>query len=150
MFHVKSLSENRRAHFDYEILETYTGGVALLGFEVKSVRAGRAHLDGGFVVIRGGELYLTNVTIPPYQPKNSPEDYEPSRSRKLLLTKKEINTLLGAVKQKGLTLIPLRFVAPSHMVKLEFALARGKKKSDKRESIKKRETDREMRRAIKA
>ena len=146
---MKTFNENRRAHFDYEILEKYTAGVELLGFEVKSIRRGSASLNGSFVIIRGNEMYLVNCAIPPYQVKNTPANYDPTRARRLLLTKKEIAELAGSSKQKGLSLIPLRFWAPKHLVKLEFAIAKGKKKSDKRESIKKRDTEREMRKAIK-
>jgi SsrA-binding protein len=142
-------AENRKARFDYEILEKYEAGIELLGSEVKSVRGGRMSLEGAFVIIRGGEAYLINANIPPYQPKNAPKDYDPLRNRKLLLTKKEIAELGGNDKNKSLTIVPISVYNKGRKIKLEIALVKGKKKFDKRETIKKRETDREIRRNIK-
>lgn len=105
-------------------------------------------LEGAFVIARGGEAYLINANIPPYQVKNSPKDYDPLRNRKLLLTKKEISELAGSEKNKSLTIVPLSVYNKGKKVKIEIALVKGKKKFDKRESIKKRETDREVRREI--
>ena len=144
-----SYTENRKARFNYEILEKYEAGIELFGAEVKSVRGGQMSLEGAFVIIRGGEAYLINANIPPYQPKNAPQDYDPLRNRKLLLTKKEIAELAGSEKNKSLTIVPLSVYNKSRKIKLELALAKGKKKYDKRESIKKRDTDREIRREIK-
>lgn len=142
-------AENRKARFDYEILEKYEAGIELLGTEVKSVRGGRMSLEGAFIIVRGGEVYLINANIPPYQIKNAPKDYDPLRNRRLLLTKKEINELAGNEKNKSLTIVPISVYNKGRKIKVGIALVKGKKKRDKRESIKKRETDREIRREIK-
>ena len=142
-------AENRKARFDYEILEKYEAGIELLGVEVKSVRNGRMSLEGAFVIVRGGECFLINAQIPPYQPNNSPKDYDPLRNKKLLLTKKEIRELADSGNNKSLTIIPLSVYNKGRKIKVSIALAKGKKKFDKRESIKKRETDREVRRESK-
>lgn len=144
-----TLAVNRKANFDYEISETYEAGVVLSGSEVKSIKAGRANLAGAFVVIRNGEAFLTNAFIPPYQAPNAPAGYDPSRRRKLLLHKREISELIGASAEKGLTLIPLRLYTKASRIKIEFGLARRKKKYDKREKIRRREDERKMERAIK-
>ena len=144
-----SYAENRKARFDYEILEKYESGIELLGSEVKSVRGGQMSLEGAFVIVRGGEAYLINANIPPYQPKNTPKDYDPLRNRKLLLTKKEINSLAGSEKNKSLTIVPISVYNKNRKIKLEIALVRGKKKYDKRQTIKKRDTEREIRREYK-
>lgn len=135
----KLVAENRRGYFDYKILETYEAGLALFGYEVKAAKTGHLSLKGSYVVIKGGELYLINAFIPPYQKKNTPEDYNPERTRKLLLKKSEIKSLIGKSKQKGLTLIPLKVYTKRNLLKLEFGLSRGKKEIDKREAIKERE-----------
>lgn len=140
---------NRRATYEYEILEKYEAGLVLAGHEVKSIRGGHISLQGAYVVIKDEEAYLLNAAIPPYQPKNTPAGYEPARSRKLLVHKSEIRSLIGHTKQKGLTLIPLRVYNKAGKIKLEFALARGKRQADKREKIKKREFQREKQRALK-
>ena len=142
-------AENRKARFDYEILEKYEAGIELLGTEVKSVRGGRMSLEGAFVIARGGEAYLINSNIPPYQIKNAPKDYDPLRNRKLLLTKKEITELSGSEKNKSLTIVPVSVYNKNRKIKVEIALVKGKKKFDKRETLKKRDTDREIRREIK-
>ncbi|MFA5095418.1 MAG: SsrA-binding protein SmpB [Candidatus Paceibacterota bacterium] len=142
-------TENRKARFNYEILEKYEAGIELLGVEVKSVRGGRMSLEGAFVIIRGGEAFLINSNIPPYQPNNVPKDYDPLRNKKLLLTKKEIATLAGSEKNKSLTIVPISVYNKGRKIKVGIALVKGKKKQDKRESIKKRETDREIRRELK-
>jgi len=100
-------AENRKARFNYEILEKYETGIELLGTEVKSVREGQMSLEGAFVIVRGGEAFLINANIPPYQIKNAPADYDPLRNRKLLLTKKEIAELAGSEKNKSLTIVPI-------------------------------------------
>ncbi|MBI2035909.1 MAG: SsrA-binding protein SmpB [Candidatus Liptonbacteria bacterium] len=138
------LAENKKAFFDYEILETYEAGLELLGFEVKAIRAGRASLVGAFVVIRGGEAYILNMQVPPYQPGNTPADYEPARTRKLLLKKSEISELIGKTEKTGLTIVPLKLYNKHNRLKLEIGLARHKKAHDKRASIKKRDTEREI------
>ena len=138
-------AENRKARFDYEILEKYEAGIELLGTEVKSVRGGRMALEGSFVIVRGGEAFLINANIPPYQPQNAPADYDPLRNRKILLTKKEIAELAGSEKNRSLTIVPLAVYNKGRKIKVSLALSKGKKKFDKRETIKKRETDREIR-----
>ena len=142
-------AENRKARFNYEFLDKYETGIELLGTEVKSVRGGQMSLEGAFVIIRGGEAFLINASIPPYQVKNSPKDYDPLRNRKLLLTKKEINELAGSEKNKSLTIVPISVYNKGRKIKVEVALVKGKKKFDKRETLKKRETDREIRREMK-
>ncbi|MDO8659771.1 MAG: SsrA-binding protein SmpB [Candidatus Parcubacteria bacterium] len=142
-------AENRKARFNYEILEKYETGIELLGVEVKSVRGGTMSLEGAFVIARGGEAFLINANIPPYQVKNSPKDYDPLRNRKLLLTKKEITELSGSEKNKSLTIVPLSVYNKNRKIKVEIALVKGKKKFDKRETIKKRETNREIEREYK-
>jgi len=142
-------AENRKAHFNYEILEKYETGIELLGTEVKSIRGGQMSLEGSFVVVRGGEAFLINANIPPYQIKNAPSDYDPIRNRKLLLTKKEIAELASNEKNKSLTIVPISVYNKNRKIKVSIALVKGKKKQDKRESIKKRETNREIRRDLK-
>jgi len=144
------LASNRKALYEYEILEKYEAGLALTGHEVKSAKTGHISLQGAYVIIRGNEAYLLNAAISAFQPKNAPPDYEPLRTKKLLLHKSEIVSLLGKTKQKGLTLVPLRAYTKKAKVKLEFALARGKRNIDKREKIIKRETKREINRAIRS
>lgn len=142
-------AENRKARFNYEILEKYETGIELLGVEVKSVRGGQMSLEGAFVIVRGGEAYLINANVPPYQPKNAPKDYDPLRNRKLLLTKKEIAELAGSEKNKSLTIVPLSVYNKGRKIKVEIALVKGKKKFDKRRALEKRETDRSIRREMK-
>jgi len=137
---------NKKAYFNYEILETFQAGIVLTGQEVKSIKNGRISLAGSYVILKGEEIFLIGADIPPYQPKNAPRDYDPKRFRKLLLNKSEIRYLIGKSRQTGLTLIPLKVYTKRQKIKLEFGLAKGKKKVDKREKIKKREIEREMRR----
>lgn len=146
---MSELSVNRRASYDYEILETYEAGIELLGFEAKSAKSGHINLAGTFAVIRGNEAWLLNVTIPAYQPKNAPADYDPQRSRRLLLHKSEIKELIGATAQKGLTIVPIKAYTSRNRVKVLIGLGRHKKKGDKREVIKKRDTQREIDRTLK-
>ena len=136
-------------HFEYEILETLEAGIELLGLEVKSLRAHAANLEGAYVTIRGGEAYVVQMSIPPYQPANTPEDYEPLRLRRLMLTKKEIKKLADIESGKGLTIVPLRMYNKGRKFKVALAVVRGKKTFDKRQAIKKRETDRDIRRTLK-
>ena len=142
-------ADNRKARFNYEILEKFQAGLVLNGTEVKSIKSGRIQLAGSYVVARGEELFLVGATIPPYQPNNAPRDYNPERSKKLLLNKKEITYLLGKVKERGLTLVPLRVYSMKAKIKLEFGLGKGKREFDKREKIKKRDAGRDMERALK-
>ena len=145
---MKEVARNKRAYFDYEILEKLEAGISLLGQEVKSVKSGRINLAGSYAILRGGEVWLLGADIPPYQPRNAPQDYDSQRTRKLLLTEKEIKSLAGEIKGTGLTLVPLRAYIKGRLVKIELGLGKGKKKADKRELIKKRETEREMRRTL--
>lgn len=143
------LAQNKKAFFDYEILDKYEAGLVLMGQEVKSVRAGQVSLKGSFISVRlkkgAPELYLINSQISPYKQAGPLPDYNPRRERKLLLRSQEIRHLLGKKQVEGLTLIPLQIYTKHSFLKLEFAIARGKKKYDKRESIKKREVDRNLR-----
>lgn len=145
----KPLSENRRARFDYDIIDTYEAGIELKGFEVKSVTSGRGNLTGAYAIVRGGEVWLLNMEIPPYQPANMPSDYDSTRTRRLLLKKEEIKVLIGKIKERGLTLIPLKLYSKNRRIKIALGLGKAKKKYDKRETIKKRETEREIRRQLK-
>ena len=138
---------NKKARFEYEILETYEAGISLRGFEVKAIRPGLASLQGSYVLIRGGEAFLVGATIPPYQSGNTPADYEPDRTRKLLLRREELRLLQGKTATKGLTLAPIRLYNKNGKIKLGFALVRGKKKYDKRQSIKRRDVERELNRS---
>lgn len=144
---MNALSENKKAFFNYEIIEAFEAGIELLGFEVKSVKAGRANMVGAFATIRGGEIWMTNLDIPPYQAKNTPESYQQTRPRRLLLNKKEILYLMTKMQSERLTLLPIKMYTKKNLVKVQLGLARGKKQYEKRETIKKREVGREMRRA---
>jgi len=143
------ITTNKRAYFDYEILETFEAGISLFGFEVKAVKTGRINLAGSFVVIQNNEAMLLNTTVPAYQPANVPVSYDPTRSRKLLLHRRELKELIGKTSQKGLTIIPLKVYTSRNRIKILIGLARHKKAGDKRETIKMRETKREMERAVK-
>lgn len=144
-----SLIENKKARLNYEILETFSAGVELLGLEVKSLRAKLGTILGARVISRGGETYLMNMTIPAYQPNNSPKEYDPVRNRKLLLSKKEIAQIAEAELKKGLTIVPLSLYNKGRKIKVDIAIVRGKKKYDKREDIKKRDTARDVARELK-
>ncbi|MCP6726865.1 MAG: SsrA-binding protein SmpB [Patescibacteria group bacterium] len=143
-----TFADNRKAWHDYEILETFQGGLSLNGQEVKSIRGGRINLAGSYVDLKDQELFLVGANIPPYQPANAPANYNPERARKLLLTAKEIRYLIGKVKERGLTLVPLKVYSMKSKIKLEFGLVKSKKKQDKRNILKKRDAEREMRKAI--
>ena len=142
-------AENKKAYFEYEILERYDAGLKLFGHEVKSIIHKGVNLAGAFIIIRGGEAYLINFLIPPYQPKNTPVNYEEGRTIKLLLTKTELNHLIGVAEMKGLTLIPLKLYNKNKRIKVEIGVARHKKLHDKRATIKQRETEREIDRTLK-
>jgi SsrA-binding protein len=144
---MKTLATNKKAYFDYEILEKLEAGIVLSGMEIKAVKTGKANLAGSFAIVRNNEAYLLNLSIAPYQPKNINFAYIPDRTRKLLLHKKQITYLLSKKKQKNLTLIPLRMYNKNGLVKIELGLAKGKKKFDKRESLKKKEIKRKIDRA---
>ncbi|MFM2357546.1 MAG: hypothetical protein RJA61_283 [Candidatus Parcubacteria bacterium] len=143
------LITNKKAHFNYEIVEKLDAGIELLGVEVKSIRAHQGSLEGSHITIRGNEAYLINSEIPPFQQANTPAGYEPRRHRKLLLTKAEIEKLGETEHTKGLTIVPISVYNRGKKIKVEIAIVRGKKKFDKRETIKKRETNREINRSLK-
>ncbi|MEK7560276.1 MAG: SsrA-binding protein SmpB [Patescibacteria group bacterium] len=144
-----TLAENRKARFDFELLETFEAGIELWGFEVKAVKNHKINLEGSYVFPRYGEFFLVGATIAPYQPKNTPKDYEPMRERKLLLHKSEMDYFLGKISQKGLTILPVRVYSKKGRIKLEIALARKFKKHDKREIIKERESKRKIEHTLK-
>jgi len=141
--------KNKKATFNFSIEQTLQAGMELLGHEVKSIRQKNGSLEGGRVVVRGNEAYLIGVNIPPYQPNNTPKDYDPERPRKLLLNKKEIAELSGIEGKRGLTIVPISVYNAGRNLKLEIGIAKGKKKYDKRESIKKKDTKRDVERETK-
>ena len=136
--------KNRKATFNYEILDTLEAGAELFGFEVKALRGGLGSLEGAYVVVKNGEVFLKNAFIPPYQEKNTPDSYDPRRLRKLLLKKNEIFDIIQHKKGESLTLIPIMWYNKSRRMKLQIGLAQGKKKFDKRETIKKRDQERDL------
>jgi SsrA-binding protein len=144
-----SIAENRKAFHDYHLLETFEAGVALLGTEVKAIREGRVNLRDSYARVEDGEVFLYNVNISPYSHRGY-ADHEPLRRRKLLLHRDEIRKLIGKTVEKGMTLIPVRLYYKNGRVKVAISLAKGKKEYDKRETIKRREADRETRSAIKS
>jgi SsrA-binding protein len=146
---VKLISDNRQARYLYDILDTYEAGIQLTGTEIKSIRMGRINLRDGYALIRHGEAWLINVHISPYEASGQYFNHEPRRSRKLLLHRKEINKLVGQIEQKGLTLVPLKMYFKGSWVKVALGLAKGKKLHDKRETVKRRDDQREMARAMK-
>jgi len=138
---------NRQARFDYQLLETFEAGLVLTGSEVKSIRAGQANMNDAYAKIKNGEVWLNNLHIAPYS-QGRQENYEPTRPRKLLLHKKEVVQLTSKLQEQGLSLIPTKIYSTHNHIKVELALARGKKKYDKRESIKRKETAREIGRKL--
>ncbi|TSD01641.1 MAG: SsrA-binding protein [Parcubacteria group bacterium Athens0714_25] len=146
---MKALAYNKKAGFDYTFIDKYEAGLVLSGQEVKSIKTGHLSLKGSFVTIKAFELYLTNAFIPPYPFAGQLKNYDPSRSRKLLVKKSEIKRLIGKVRTEGLTLVPIRVYTRKRLIKLEFALARGKKKFDKRADIAKKEASRRIARNLK-
>ena len=143
------LIENAKVTFDYEILEKMEAGMELFGFEVKSLRAKQGSLKGARVVARGGEAYLVGATIPAWQKANAPKSFDPERTRRLLLKKTEIAHISSAEGQAGLTIVPLEVYNKGRNLKLSLAVARGKKKADKRNTIRAREEKRRIERTIK-
>ncbi len=141
---------NKKAHFNYEILEEIEAGIELFGFEVKSVRGGQGSIESARVIGRGGEVFLVGATIPAHQPKNAPTSYEMDRTRKLLLGAKDIEKITDAEGAKGLTIVPILMYSKGRYIKVKVAIVRGKKKFDKRETLKTRDTKREMDREMKA
>lgn len=144
----KVVATNRKAFHDYFIEETHEAGVALTGTEIKSVRAGAVNLRDSYAQVRNGEMWMQNVHISPYEAGNR-FNVDPYRPRKLLLHRKEIMRLMGRAQEKGLTIVPLRIYLKKNRAKVEIALVKGKKQYDKRETIGKRDADREIERAIK-
>ena len=141
------IATNRQARHRYHFLDTWEAGLVLTGTEVKSLREGKAQIKDGYASLRGTEVWLHNVHIPPYAPA-SRENHEPERPRKLLMRRGEIERLIGKTREKGLTLVPTRMYFKNGRAKVEIALARGKDVGDKRQAIKEREMKREMERAI--
>ncbi|CCQ92149.1 SsrA-binding protein [Nitrospina gracilis 3/211] len=148
MSDIKIICQNKKARHDYFIEETMEAGLALMGTEVKSLRDGRANLADSYAWVEQNEVFLHNCHISPYTPATQ-FNHDPMRKRKLLLHRKEINRLIGASNEKGYSLIPLKIYFKNGIAKVELAIAKGKKQHDKRESIKKREVDREIRKAMK-
>ncbi len=145
---IKVIADNRRARYDYEIMQVFEAGIELKGSEVKSLRGGRTNLAEAYAAVKGGELFLINSNIPEYREANR-FNHEPKRPRKLLLRKKEIDKLSSGVLREGLTIVPLKmFFNPRGRAKVDIALARGKKLHDKREAIKERSWDRERARLM--
>ena len=144
----KIIAQNRKAYHDYFIEETYEAGIVLKGTEIKSIRAGRVNLKDSFARVENGEVFLYNMHISPYEQGNR-YNHDPLRTRKLLLHRREINKLIGLTKEAGYALIPLKIYIKNGYAKIELALAKGKKKYDKREQLKKREAQREIERALK-
>jgi SsrA-binding protein len=140
------LVKNKKATFDYHILEKMEAGIVLLGKEVKAVREGKASLVGAFVSVDDNECFLVNCHISPYQPKNTSENYDPRRKRKLLLSRKQIDYLSGKKKERGISIIPLSIYTKKRLIKLEVGIGRGKKKYDKREALKRKTIERDLKR----
>lgn len=144
------LAINKRANYDYDISDKYEAGIVLRGFEVKSVKTGHISLKGSFVTVKDNELYLTNANIPLYKHAGEIKNYDPTQPRKLLLHRAEIARLIGKSRAEGLTLVPIRVYTKRGLLKLEFGIGKGRKKHDKREVIRKRESDRKIARALKS
>jgi SsrA-binding protein len=144
-----TLIEYKKAFLKYALLETFQAGLELVGHEVKALRNKQGSLDGSHVVVRGGEAWLVGMTIPPYQAKNTPKEYDPERSRRLLIKRQEIVQLADAEGKKGLTVVPLEVYNSRGLIKVKVAIVRGKGKSDKREDLKKRDAAREQERLLK-
>ncbi len=144
------VADNRKARHDYFIDESYEAGIALTGSEIKSVRGGRVNLRGGYARVVGGEVWLYDVHISPYEQSGTYFNHEPTRPRKLLLHRREINRILGQVERQGFTLVPLRLYFKGRRAKIDLGLARGKKLYDKRDDIAKREAKRDIERVMKS
>lgn len=141
-----SLITNKKAHLDFIIEDTYSAGIELFGFEVKSLRKSQGSLEGSYVTVRGGEAYLIGSFIPPFQEKNAPADFDPRRNRRLILTQKEIREIGEIEKIKGLTIVPISVYNKGRFLKVDIGIGKGKKKFDKRETLKKKTVERETRR----
>jgi SsrA-binding protein len=140
-----SLAYNKRAKFDYDLLDTFEGGLKLTGPEVKAAKLGHMQMQGAFLHVRRGELWLKNAFIGKYAPAGTQEGYDPTRTRKVLVKRSEITRLIGKTQADGLTLVPISVYTRGNLIKLEFALARGKRQYEKRETIKKRDVERQIR-----
>jgi SsrA-binding protein len=141
-------AENRKARHEYETLESFEGGLVLLGHEAKSIRSGGAKLAGAYLTLRKDELWLTGAQVAPYAKAGALTDYDPSRDRKVLLSRAELESLRGKIQQKGLTLVPFSLYPRARHIKLSFGLCRGRTTYDKREKLKGRDIDRELRRNL--
>lgn len=146
---MKIYADNKKAYFNFQISDKYDAGIVLIGPEVKSIRAGKISLEGSYVILKNNELFLIGAKIAPYQPNNMPADYDVERPRKLLLQKEEIQKLAGKTREKKTVMVPLKIYDKNAKIKIEFGIGKGMKKIDKREVIKKRETDREFERYLK-
>ncbi|MEK7213383.1 MAG: SsrA-binding protein SmpB [Patescibacteria group bacterium] len=144
-----TLADNKKARFDYDILETLEAGLVLTGQEVKSAKAGHLNLNATFVTFHNGQAYLTNAHISAYQQAGKLLDYDPTHSRRLLLHKREIKYLQGKAHEKGLTVVPLKVYTKNRLIKVELGLGRGRHKYDKRDLLKKRDLDRETKQTLK-
>lgn len=144
---IKVVAQNKKARHDYHIEETYEAGLVLTGTEIKSIRSGRANLKDSFARIQQGEVFLHNMHVSPYDQGNR-YNHDPLRTRKLLLSRREINKLIGLTKEKGLSLVPLKMYLKGGFAKLELALAKGKKQYDKREDLKRKDAQRDIERAF--
>jgi SsrA-binding protein len=145
---IKIVATNRKAYHDYHIIETIEAGIVLTGTEIKSVREGKISLRDGYATVRNGEVWLINVHIAPYSHGNR-DNHDPRRERKLLLHRREINRLIGKVNERGWTIVPLRMYLRRNKAKVELALVRGKRLHDKRDTIARRDADRDLQRALK-
>ncbi len=146
---MSALAKNKKAYFDYDILDKFEAGLVLIGQEVKSIKKGSITLKGSYIIPRNNELFLVGCHVPAYQPKNI-TDYTPDRSRKLLLKKKEIEYLIEKSQEKSLTLVPLKVYTMKGFIKIQIAVGRGKKKFDKRESLKKKDIDKRIKKSLKS
>lgn len=146
---MKVIEKNKKAYYKYYVLEKFQAGIVLKGFEVKAIKTGRVSLRGSYVKVEDKEVFLVGANIPPYQPQNTPQDYNPTRPRKLLLRAPEIKYLIGKSREKGLTMAPLMVYTKKGKVKIEFGIVKQKSKPDKRSIMKKRALEREMRRTLK-
>ena len=146
---MKKLLQNKKANFNYDILDKYLAGLSLLGLEVKSLKNSHGSIAESYIIERGGELFLVGAHIPPYQPGNTPENYDPYRPRKLIITRNEINEIKKKLNEQGLTMVPIVILLEKNLLKIELGIARGKKKHDKRSTLKKRAVDRDIERELK-
>lgn len=143
------IAENKKAHFNYDVLEKFQAGIVLIGQEVKSLKTKGVSLAGNYIILKDGEVFWVGANISSYQPKNAPANYNPERIRKLLLEQSEIKELIGKTQQKGLTLVPLKVYTIKGKIKLEFGLAKGRQKANKKDLIRKREVQKEIERSLK-